>query len=75
MTPQSVRTPSLFRFAIVQGWPKLLFALGWVLFWLSGTAGESLPLEALLIGPVIMVAAIVFMMRKHVIPSAMRKKS
>jgi len=75
MKPQSVRTSPVLRFSIVRGWPKLLFALGWVLFWLAGTAGENLPLEALLVGPGIMLTSIVFMMRNGKIPPVMRKKS
>jgi len=75
MKPQSVRASPIVRFSIARSWPDLLFALGWALFWLAGTAGENLPLEALLVGPGIMLGAIVFILRKRAIPPIMRKKS
>ena len=44
-------------------WAKLLFALGWCLFWLAGTRGERAPVAVLLMGPLIMFAALVLITR------------
>jgi len=46
-------------------WAKLLFALGWCLFWLAGTRGQRAPVPVLLIGPIIMFVAIVLLTRNR----------
>ena len=47
----------------VKGWPKAVVLVGWILFWLAGVAGESVPLEALFLGPVLMLAGVVMIVR------------
>ena len=52
-----------FRYWFVKGWPKALVLVGWILFWLAGVAGESVPWEALLLGPALMLAGVVMIVR------------
>jgi len=42
----------------VQQWPRLLLHVGWVLFGIACLDSAQLPVEALLVGPVMMVAAV-----------------
>jgi len=52
-----------FRYWFVKGWPKAVVLVGWILFWLAGVAGESVPWEALLLGPALMLAGVVMIVR------------
>jgi hypothetical protein len=51
------------RYWFVKGWPKALVLVGWILFWLAGVAGERVPLEALFLGPALMLAGVVMIVR------------
>jgi len=51
------------RYWFVKGWPKALVLVGWLLFWLAGVAGESVPWEALFPGPALMLAGVVMIVR------------
>ena len=51
------------RYWFVKGWPKALVLVGWILFWLAGVAGERVPWEALLLGPALMLAGVVMIVR------------
>ncbi len=54
-----------FLFKAVNGstWSKLVFAAGWCLFWLAGSRGEDVPITVLLVGPFVMLVAIILLMR------------
>jgi hypothetical protein len=39
-------------------WPRLLLHAGWILFGITCLNGARLPVEALLVGPAMMVAAV-----------------
>ena len=54
-----------FSFRASRLWPRLLFAAGWVVFWLAVTIGENLPLHALFVGPGMMAAALILLARKN----------
>jgi len=51
------------RHWFVKGWPKAVVLVGWILFWLAGVAGERVPWEALLLGPALMLAGVVMIVR------------
>ncbi|HUE21371.1 MAG TPA: hypothetical protein VMQ86_06800 [Bryobacteraceae bacterium] len=49
----------------VQQWPRLLLHAGWVLFGIACLDSARLPVEALFVGPAMMVAAVAMIERNH----------
>jgi hypothetical protein len=57
------RTPAEW---ILDRWPELLVWSGLVLFWAACIWSERLPLEALLVGPALMVAGVILTVMNRV---------
>ena len=56
-SPISMRSDKLYAWA-VQRWPMLLLRTGLALFWVACINSWRLPIEAVLVGPAMMVAAV-----------------
>ena len=61
---------------------KVLFAVGWCLFWMAASRGEQVPIVVLLVGPAMMFMAIILLrsfrskhhQRSRVLPDATPSK-
>jgi len=55
-------TPSLWRW-IIKRWPHFFVWTGVLLFWLACINSAHLPIEAMFVGPVLMLAGVVMIER------------
>ena len=58
-------TTGQLRARFLPQWPRWLFWLGWGFFGATCLAGERLPPDAVLIGPALMLAAVVMRAMKR----------
>jgi len=49
----------------VEKWPGILLKTGWALFWLACINSAQLPIEALFVGPAMMVAGAIMKERNN----------
>ncbi len=57
------RKARVFSHVVASAWTKILLAFGWILFWLAASAGERVPVAAVLVGPGIMLFALILLAR------------
>ena len=50
---------------IIERWPHFIIWTGLVLFWLACMDSAHLPLEAVLVGPIVMLAGVVMLRNKR----------
>jgi hypothetical protein len=58
------RTPRLLLW-IIERWPHIIIWTGLLLFWVACIDSAHLPLEAVLVGPVLMLAGVIMLRIKR----------
>jgi hypothetical protein len=54
---------SQLRLLIIERWPHIIFWTGLLLFWLACIDSAHLPFETVLVGPALMLAGVIMMVR------------